>query len=253
MDAAYLKYFLSGGASNASPADSFGGEMSGVQLQTQFYSALSYITGATISYAAGNAAGTGVLHYAVGANAFTWVPFGGAAGGAVEVTEDGEYAVFGAGGGMLCITVDFSSLPSGDESDNVDIADLPGLLFDDVSKADSFNGDTEYRCFYVKNTHGVDDFVETLLYIAAQPVPGAVSFGVNPAGVNNDAEVTANAHTEPAGISWVDVSTIETGFPLGALHPGDYIAVWLRRAIPVHNITINADSNVAVNAQVFYY
>ena len=225
---------------------------------SQSSSALTNITGVAIEYAAGNAEGNGVLDFTFADKTFTWMPNGGTVGEAVAVTEDGKYAVFGLNDiGLLCFDVDYSSLPGIDQSDTVEINNQLGLLFEDVSRADSFTGETEYRCYYMKNTHATQYFLEMVLFMGQQPTPGTVAFGLDPAGINGVAATPADEHTAPAGVTFSVADSEGTGISFlteftQALQAGDYIAVWLRRVIAPRNIVANEESVALVNAQTYF-
>src|SRR5690606_2513804 len=100
------------------------------------------------------ALGAGTLEFDSGTTSLTWTPNGGSAGDPVDVSEGGQFTVFGGGNnGFLLVEVVTSGLPVGDESDSITIANIANELFDDVAKAESFAGDTEYRCIYFMNAH----------------------------------------------------------------------------------------------------
>jgi len=181
---AYLEIRLSGGAANTDPDASLGGDMSSERVLSQSSSALSNITGVTIDFAAGNPEGTGTLTYTAVGTTLTWQPNGFEAGTPVDVTGGGRFALFGETG-VLLVTVEFTDLPGGNQSDDVDIAYIANEEFDDVSKAESFSGDTEYRCFYLYNAHDTDPFLGVDCFIQTPADPGNLAVGADPSGVGD--------------------------------------------------------------------
>jgi hypothetical protein len=182
INIAYMEFRLSGGTANTAPGSSLGGQRSSERIFSQSTSALSNITGVEIEYAAGNALGNGTLAFDIDLVTLRWTPNGGTAGTVVDISAGGKFTIKGGGdNGLLLVDVVASNLPVGDESDTVTIANIANELWDDVSKAESFAGDTEYRCLYIYNTHDVDAFLDTIAYITAQPTPEAtIAIGLDP-------------------------------------------------------------------------
>lgn len=148
---AYLERRLSGGAANADPDLALGGDMSSERVLSQSTSALANITGVTIDYAGGSPTGVGVLAFDFSDLTLAWTPNALDPGAAVNVSASGKYAIFGEQG-VLLVTVVSGSLPGSDQSDNVTIANIANEEWDNVTKQESFDGDLEYRCFYLANT-----------------------------------------------------------------------------------------------------
>jgi len=183
INLAALEYRLSGGTGNTNPNASLGGERSSERILAQSSSSLSNITGVTIDYAAGNALGAGTLAFNFGAVTLQWTPNGGSAGTAIDVSEGGRFGIFGGGNnGFLLVDVVPSGLPVGNESDSVTIANIANELFDDVSKAESYAGDTEYRCIYLMNNHDADPLLDLIAYIAQQPTAANIAIALDPSG-----------------------------------------------------------------------
>lgn len=213
INVAHLELYLSGGAANMDPDASLGGAVSGERVASQSASGISNISGVTIDYAAGNPEGAGTLEYFSADDSFIWTPFGSSAGDPVIVTEDGRYAVRGSIG-MLSLEVDFSALPVGDESDTITVANIANETFDDVAKSESFNGDVEYRCIYLKNGHQYDPFFDAVVYIGQQPTPGAIAIGADPCGAGDAIERAVDSITRSGSTATVTTSSAH-GFQAG--------------------------------------
>lgn len=238
INLAYLEIRLSGGAANANPNASLGGVMSSTRVLSQSATAPVNVTGVVIEDAAGNAEGAGTLSFTASGQTLTWTPNGGSAGAAVALTENGKYTIKGSAG-YLCVNVTYASLPGTDQTDSITIAHLANKTFDDINKQESFYGDTEYRCFYVTNTHPTETFIGNLLWIGGQP-NGAdyLEIGLDPAGVGNGsttgvATTIATEGDAPAGATFIAPVGTGDALSLGDLGPGQAYGFWQKRVCPV--------------------
>lgn len=109
-------------------------------------------------------------------------------------------------------------------------------LFDDVSSSEASAGDTEYRCYYVKNASAYT-WVGAEVWIGGE-TPSAdtvLDIGLDPVG-NGDgvstgvATTIANESTAPAGVSFSH-PTSSPGASIGNLAAGEVRAVWVRRTV----------------------
>jgi len=118
-------------------------------------------------------------------------------------------------------------------TDNVD-----NNLFDDVSGAESQAGDTEYRCFYVKNTHTSITLQNAVVWINIEtPAGDSLDIGLDPAGVGDGsttgvATTIADESTAPTGVTFSHPITKATGLSIGNLGPGQCQAIWVKRNVP---------------------
>ncbi|OQW86180.1 MAG: hypothetical protein BWK78_10350 [Thiotrichaceae bacterium IS1] len=156
---------LSGGSGNTDPNTALGGIKSSHRVLSQAVTGLSNITGVTIDYAHSNPLGTATLAYTHSGVTLTW---GG--GTAVAVATNGTYFLKNsAGDGTLEITVVSASLPVADASDVLTVSVFPNEVFDNISGVEGYNGDTEYRCLYLHNSH-VTATYQLNVWIASQPM-----------------------------------------------------------------------------------
>jgi hypothetical protein len=104
-------------------------------------------------------------------------------------------------------------------------------LFDDVSKAENFNGTTDYRCVYIHNDtqNAAEIFANGEVYLNGGSY-ASIQVGI---GVKNAVAPTiANENTAPAGITF---SSPTSAAPLALmsgtnqLDADDYIALWIKR------------------------
>lgn len=253
-----LVFRLSGGASNTDPAAALGGAMSTVAggvVLSQSATGLSTITGVTLDDAAGNNEGTGTLTYVNSAKTLQWTPPGGTAGTAVEVSAGGTFAIQGGSdGGYLRVTVVAGSLPSNDLTNTLTIANLTNKVFDDVSKAESLAGDTEYRCLYVQNKHSTDALVGAKLWIEANtPGQDVVQIALDPAGKNGTATTIATEGDAPAGVDFNAVNPVSeaSALTLGDLAAGDTYPFWIKRTVPANTTEATPKNTFRLAVRVY--
>lgn len=256
INLAYLELRLSGGASNTLPGNSLGGVMSSQRVYSKSVSGISNVLGVTLDDAPGCPDGTGTLTWDATAETLTWTPFGGTAGEAVSVTEDGRYAIPGSVG-FLMVTVDYSGLPAQNESDSIVVTQLANQLFDDITKDEALAGESEYRCVYIHNAHPTDKFINAALYIGAQPVGNDVlAIALDLAGVGNGsstgvADTIADEGTAPSPpLTFAAPATAEAGLSVSELVAGAAVAFWQRRTVPANTLTpVAADlSQIVIKA-----
>lgn len=119
-------------------------------------------------------------------------------------------------------------------------------LFDQVSGDEASPGDTEYRCFYVKNTHATLSYQNAVIWIQTNTpsTDSVVAIALAGEGSNATAETVANESTAPVGESFTSPATKGAGLSLGSLAAGQRYAIWVRRVISAAAAAYNADSAV---------
>lgn len=113
-------------------------------------------------------------------------------------------------------------------------------LFDNIGASEAANGDTEYRCFYVTNTSGADDYLGVIVWIDSQTSsPDTdIEIGLDGAGVGDGSTTgvatnIAGEGTAPAGVSFSAPSGANAGLTIGDMAPGTAQAVWIKRTVNV--------------------
>ena len=123
-------------------------------------------------------------------------------------------------------------------------------LFDDVSGDEHTAGRTEYRCIYVKNSHGSLTLSGAKVWRSSHS-PGSdttVAIGVGTAAVNGTEQTVANETTAPSGVTFSTAATDRSsGLALGDLPAGQHKAVWIRRVVTAGS-TPQAAASVGVQA-----
>lgn len=232
-----VEYRLSGGASNTDPDSALGGAMSTVSgglIASQSLTPDSSLAGVTFDYGANNStSSTGTVTYTASGTLLRWTPPGGNIGVAVNIGTNGTYTILDANSERyIVVTVVAASLPGTDATRTITVANNANTLFDDIEVADSIAGDTEYRCFYVKNAHGADSMSNTVLWVDTQTAgPDSIEIGLDPAGAGGTATTIADENTAPSGVSFSAPTNASTGLNLGTLTAGQSYAVWIKRTI----------------------
>lgn len=108
----------------------------------------------------------------------------------------------------------------------------PNDLFDDVSSAEASAGDIEYRCIYVKNSHGTLTLQAAKVFIQSNTTGNRIAIALGGEGKNGTAETVANEGTAPVGETFSQPTDYAGGLALGDLAPGETFPVWVRRTIP---------------------
>jgi hypothetical protein len=221
-----------------------GGAITASALPSQIATLGSSLSGVTVPDAVGNAIGVGSLRYSTIGPTFFYTPPGGVEGPGTAVSGSGEFIVRGNGAQApyLRLLVTFGSLPVSAQTRSVTIANDPGELFDDVTKAEALSGDTEYRCFYLKNEHPTDAIDGAAIWIHADSVGGdSIAIGLDPAGVNT-ATTIANESTPPVGVTFSTPMSEAGAILISAMTAGQAVGIWVRRTVPAVTNTTVADN-----------
>jgi hypothetical protein len=247
INLAYLEFRLSGGAANTDPDASLGGIMSSQRIFSKSATGISNITGVVIDDAPGSANGAGTLAYTASTKSFVWTPNSGTAGASTAVPGST---------GWLFLTVTYASLPAGNQSDTITVSALSNELWDDIGKAESYDGDTEYRCLYVTNAHDTDPFIGAKIYIGSDPSGAdSLQIGLDLAGTGDGsstgvADTVADENTAPdPAVSFSAPTAIGSALSLGQLDAGEARAIWQKRTVPAQTlVSTSADvSQLVVN------
>jgi hypothetical protein len=116
-------------------------------------------------------------------------------------------------------------------------------LFSEVALAESEFGLVDYRCIYVLNTHASDTLAIGAANTQLPPdqAGASIAMGLDPAGVNADAQAIAYSTAVPVGVAFLAYPPSGAGLDLGDLGPSDFIAVWIRRTIPANTNVPTSD------------
>lgn len=152
---------------------------------------------------------------------------------------------------MAAVASDFTFYLSGGDVNNDPDASLGGVrsdrdittaiianLFDNVDNGEASSGDTEYRCFYVRNNNPTDSIFNVVVWVDSQTssADSSIEIGLDAAAVG-DGKSTGVATTitaegnAPGSVSFSAPSTPGTGLSIGTIAAGNCKAVWVKRII----------------------
>lgn len=258
INLAYLEFRLSGGAANTDPDASLGGIMSSQRILSKSATALSNITGITIDDAPGVAEGTTITLQYYSSSKTIRAVVGASANPYVSLTEDARIAL-PADAGYIFMTVDYSALSASNQTDTITVSALQNQLFDDIAKTEAYDGDVEYRCAYLVNTHSTDDFLGAKIYISTQPNGSddlAVALdlaGIGDGSSTGVADTISDENTAPdPNLTFTAPSTFESAITIGTLAPGEACAFWQQRTVPALTLTSTPDDRSALAISVAY-
>lgn len=119
-------------------------------------------------------------------------------------------------------------------------------LFDLVSSAESEAGDTEYRCFYIHNSHASLTLQNAVCWIQTQTPSGdtSVEIGKGAAAVNATETATADESTAPAGVSFAAHANEGAAIAIGDIPAGQHQAIWVKRIVGAAAAAYTGDSVV---------
>ena len=117
-------------------------------------------------------------------------------------------------------------------------------LFDNVSSAESAAGDTEYRCFYVKNTHATLTLQAAKVYIQTNTPSADTSaeIGLGTSAVHGTEQTVANESTAPSGVTFSTAAGSGNALSIGNIPAGQHKAIWLKRIVNAAAAAYNSDS-----------
>jgi hypothetical protein len=109
-------------------------------------------------------------------------------------------------------------------------------LFDDVSGAESAAGDTEYRCFFIENTHGSLSAQNAKIWIQSQTSSADTSFeiGLDAAALSatTSNSTSANENTAPSpAVTFSTPANEGAALSIGTMAAGEQKAIWIKRIV----------------------
>lgn len=233
-----LQIRYSGGASNSVEASSLGGAISNNTVQCQSSTSPVNITGITITNVSGCSASSGTLAYISSTHTLTWRGIG------KVLIGNGSYTIGNETVGILVVTVVYANLPGTNQSDTLTITTNSAVMFDNISQTEALNGDTSYRCYFIKNSHATDSAYDVRIWINSQPSSGldALSICLDSNAINTNAH-TIITELDPtsvlSGFSFVAPSSLATALVIGDLTAGSYKSFWIRRFVATNTVGQN--------------
>ena len=119
-------------------------------------------------------------------------------------------------------------------------------LFDKVTGAEAETGDTEYRAFFVKNTHATLTYEGAKIYIHTNTVSGmtGVEIGLDPSE-GSPIQTIADENTAPTNVTFSTAEGEENALTIGDLAPGAMKGIWVKRIVST-NASAYASDNVVI-------
>jgi hypothetical protein len=117
-------------------------------------------------------------------------------------------------------------------------------LFDVVAGDEAASGDTEYRCIYVKNTHGSLTLQNAEVYVQSETANADSDelIGLGTSAIDGTEQTVADESTAPAGVSFSQANGSGAALAIGNLGPGQTKALWIHRDIVAAASAANNDS-----------
>lgn len=116
-------------------------------------------------------------------------------------------------------------------------------LFDNVTGDEASAGDSEYRCLYIKNTHGTLTLQNAKVWVQTES-PSSDSdelIGLGTSAIGGVEQTVADESTAPTGVTFTQ-SNLEAGaLTIGDLAAGEWKALWIRRDILAASSAYNSD------------
>jgi hypothetical protein len=119
-------------------------------------------------------------------------------------------------------------------------------IWDLVSSAESSTGKTEYRCIYVKNTHGSLTLQSAKVWIQTQTpsTDTSIEIGLGSSAVNGTEQTVANENTAPSGVTFGTAAGEGNALSIGNIPSGQHKAIWIKRIVGAAAAAYNDDSYV---------
>ncbi|NKB37862.1 MAG: hypothetical protein GKR93_11955 [Gammaproteobacteria bacterium] len=119
-------------------------------------------------------------------------------------------------------------------------------LFDVVDGDEADAGDTEYRCFYVKNNHGSLTLQGAEVWVQTETpsVDTDEEIGLGTSAVNGIEQTIADESTAPAGVVFSQANGEGSSLAIGDIPAGEHKAIWVKRVISAAASAVNADASL---------
>jgi hypothetical protein len=119
-------------------------------------------------------------------------------------------------------------------------------IWDLVSSVESSAGDTEYRCIYMKNTHGSLTLQSAKVWIQTQSpsTDTSIEIGLGTSAVNATEQTVANENTAPSGVTFGTAAGEGNALSIGNVPSGQHKAIWIKRIVGSSAAAYNDDSYV---------
>lgn len=137
-------------------------------------------------------------------------------------------------------------LSIGGAQSSVEITDASdNNLFDDVSGDEASSGDTEYRCFTLKNTNATISLQNSKLWFTANTTSAddTLDIALSGLGLNTEPEALANESTAPSnGETFSAPASKAAGLSVGTVPATQYYPIFIRRIVDASAAAVDANA-----------
>lgn len=109
-----------------------------------------------------------------------------------------------------------------------------GNIFDAVTGTEASNGETEYRCVYVKNISTRSTMANAKIWLETQSSSpySVISIGLGTSAIGGAEQTIANEEAVPSGVTFQETTGVASALSIGStLAYGQHKAIWLKRVI----------------------
>lgn len=232
-------FFLSGGASNASPAASLGGIISSQKMLGMYPQIIEPVAGLVVEDATPEC-GPGEASIVVAGGEVRFSPPAGAAGAAKAVAE-GERVFIPGGTATMGVWVYRAAGLAFEGTCTLRLVDqLNGALsMSDIPDADRAAGVVCYRALFLKRL-GAAGTVSLWVTTDGQ---STYALAEEEPDVDDEIQTIADEETAPSGLSWEAAVNEGSALAVAGLALDEFTGIWIRRTFP-------AAGSVAANEQV---
>jgi hypothetical protein len=120
--------------------------------------------------------------------------------------------------------------------------DALNSAWDDINFSEATAGESEYRCFYVRNSHTVLTAYDVRMWIDTNSPGGdSIQIAVGAALQGQTEQTTTNENTAPSTnpIFFTTAPDENSAIILGDIPAGGYRAIWIKRIVPASTIAYN--------------
>ena len=106
-------------------------------------------------------------------------------------------------------------------------------LWDDIDGLGSANGETNYRCLYVRNINTSLTLQSAVVYLLSNSSVTGVSIevGLGTSPINGTEQSVPNENTAPAGVIFSTAEDFANALSIGDIPSDSFKAIWLKRVV----------------------
>ena len=227
-DLSSFAFFLSGGATNTEVANSRGGVISASRITSINPVVLSTLTGVTAIDAFNSGEADYVLSYDASDKTLSILN-----STKVVIDRDGTFYLPTQAGNVnsgIIVSVTQANLPTTNTVDSFTLTFSENNIFEAVTVAEIANEETEYSCFYAKNTSSTSSWFNLFFWLLPTGNNDvSLEIGFEPGDINVTAQTIPTQYTEPTGVTFFDVKDIADAVGNIDFAPGDIKGIWIKR------------------------